>query len=838
MNSAGRDGAAPASSIRVDFVGLPGVPSARAKLRAGCWVAPTDDGRGDVALLELDRPHGLGAPLRRLSASWDREVHTYGFPPNIKDGVWAKTMLSGNGGPGAEWVQMDLRYPGQRVSRGFSGAAVVDHETGYVIGMVVSEYTDDRVGLSWMLPVETIIRYLPLVSDWVAGEMAVHTVLARRSHAPASDFGVARQVTNWLRQPEPGSVMIVATGDDGSAASAELSRAVVLADREQRPVSAKEIGAATPKEAVPPPGSVDLAFDASGMTVADVSRRIADRIGIPVAEPADVTSWVRADTLPITLVVDGVDNAVQPDALVSEVFTPLVARGARLLLGFRRASSPSLSMARSLKADRLGPVPEPGAVKLGLDRLDGLVRDVKEREGRLWREHESAAGSTAIGSWLGLARDLMSAHPEAIRHALLLTDGKNEGETRAQLDLVLQSCAGRFYCDARGIGEGYDPKELRHIVAILRGEADAVREDEELTADFQKIMAAAINRLVPDLRIRIEPAPFARVRFVKQRHPTDRDLTPQDGADLGERMLDFSTGSWGEDIREYHVSLAVDHEDCPLDEDLQAARVALTIVRPGSVEVEPCGGRSPIVVHWTDEPALSTQLDASFAHYSRHAELNQAVADGCDAYEAGRRADAELHWGRAVQLATELDNDEILDRLTRMVDVIDASEGWVRIKADAQYRDFLILRMIEDSTSRPPDDPHASDPKPVGPDITCWECGRISPGDAVFCEQCGGRLRNQDSGTRLLTGLRRDRGLRFGAQRRLVGWDVGEVAAATDDEDGARGLARGTAASDGCCRRVVDTGVHPGSSNRPGGPHAGRSGHPRGVQRARIPCSS
>jgi hypothetical protein len=391
MNSAGRDGAAPASSIRVDFVGLPGVPSARAKLRAGCWVAPTDDGRGDVALLELDRPHGLGAPLRRLSASWDREVHTYGFPPNIKDGVWAKTMLSGNGGPGAEWVQMDLRYPGQRVSRGFSGAAVVDHETGYVIGMVVSEYTDDRVGLSWMLPVETIIRYLPLVSDWVAGEMAVHTVLARRSHAPASDFGVARQVTNWLRQPEPGSVMIVATGDDGSAASAELSRAVVLADREQRPVSAEEIGAATPNEAVPPPGSVDLAFDASGMTVADVSRRIADRIGIPVAEPADVTSWVRADTLPITLVVDGVDNAVQPDALVSEVFTPLVARGARLLLGFRRASSPSLSMARSLKADRLGPAPEPGAVKLGLDRLDGLVRDVKEREGRLWREHERVA---------------------------------------------------------------------------------------------------------------------------------------------------------------------------------------------------------------------------------------------------------------------------------------------------------------------------------------------------------------------------------------------------------------------------------------------------------------
>jgi hypothetical protein len=42
-------------------------------------------------------------------------------------------------------------------------------------------------------------------------------------------------------------------------------------------------------------------------------------------------------------------------------------------------------------------------------------------------------GGTAMGTWLGLARQLSKKHPDAMVHAILLTDGKNEHEEPAAL---------------------------------------------------------------------------------------------------------------------------------------------------------------------------------------------------------------------------------------------------------------------------------------------------------------------------------------------------------------------------------------------------------------------
>src|SRR5204863_8097950 len=40
-----------------------------------------------------------------------------------------------------------------------------------------------------------------------------------------------------------------------------------------------------------------------------------------------------------------------------------------------------------------------------------------------------ANGGTAIGQWLALARQIFAGHPAQLRHAILLTDGKNQHET-------------------------------------------------------------------------------------------------------------------------------------------------------------------------------------------------------------------------------------------------------------------------------------------------------------------------------------------------------------------------------------------------------------------------
>jgi Mg-chelatase subunit ChlD len=47
------------------------------------------------------------------------------------------------------------------------------------------------------------------------------------------------------------------------------------------------------------------------------------------------------------------------------------------------------------------------------------------------------AGGTAIGQWLRLAHETFTSQPAALRHAILLTDGKNQHETRRLLARVV-----------------------------------------------------------------------------------------------------------------------------------------------------------------------------------------------------------------------------------------------------------------------------------------------------------------------------------------------------------------------------------------------------------------
>ena len=57
----------------------------------------------------------------------------------------------------------------------------------------------------------------------------------------------------------------------------------------------------------------------------------------------------------------------------------------------------------------------------------------------------TAGGGTAIGSWLLEAARLFPNEPGSIRHAILLTDGKNESESPQQLNAALDECDG-FSC--------------------------------------------------------------------------------------------------------------------------------------------------------------------------------------------------------------------------------------------------------------------------------------------------------------------------------------------------------------------------------------------------------
>ncbi|CAM5467918.1 VWA domain-containing protein [Streptomyces tanashiensis] len=103
----------------------------------------------------------------------------------------------------------------------------------------------------------------------------------------------------------------------------------------------------------------------------------------------------------------------------------------------------------------------------GLAVADARTRaEAKEALRRL-----SAGGGTAIGTWLRLADRLLSSAELTIRHGILLTDGRNEHESPEELRAALDACAGRFTCDARGVGTDWEVKEVTGIASALLGTA-------------------------------------------------------------------------------------------------------------------------------------------------------------------------------------------------------------------------------------------------------------------------------------------------------------------------------------------------------------------------------
>jgi len=105
-------------------------------------------------------------------------------------------------------------------------------------------------------------------------------------------------------------------------------------------------------------GTIDAAYDARGRSVAEVTQYLVERFGLPRRHPAPIRELLRRKP-PACIVIDGVDRAADPGALMGEVLRTLVigaqSRGVRLVLGFD------------------GPVPEnlPYEVSLGPEPITG-----------------------------------------------------------------------------------------------------------------------------------------------------------------------------------------------------------------------------------------------------------------------------------------------------------------------------------------------------------------------------------------------------------------------------------------------------------------------------------
>ncbi|WP_030757149.1 MULTISPECIES: VWA domain-containing protein [unclassified Streptomyces] len=311
----------------------------------------------------------------------------------------------------------------------------------------------------------------------------------------------------------------------------------------------------------------------------------------------------------------------------------------------------------------------------------------------------SSGGGTAIGTWLRLADGLLRGSTAAIRHGVLLTDGRNEHEEPAVLRATLDACAGRFTCDARGVGTDWDVKEVTGIAHALLGSADIVADPAHLAEDFTRMMENVMGKEVADVALRLWTPVGVEIQYVKQVAPVLQDLTDR-RTEAGPRAGDYPTGSWGDESREYHVCVRV--PTATVGQEMLAARATLVLpATAGAPQEKPTVLAQGLVrAVWTNDLAASTAINAQVAHYTGQAELAEAIQQGLEARKMGDVGGATAKLGRAVQLASSSGNADTARLLAKVVDVVDAVAGTVRLKAKVADADEMTLDTRSTQTVR------------------------------------------------------------------------------------------------------------------------------------------
>lgn len=305
-----------------------------------------------------------------------------------------------------------------------------------------------------------------------------------------------------------------------------------------------------------------------------------------------------------------------------------------------------------------------------------------------------AGGGTRMSTALALARDEFLKMPGALHYGLFLTDGKNNEEDDVRVTIALNQAESVFQCDCRGVGTDWQPKQLQKIAQKLLGTAMIIPDPTGVEADFRAAIQNAMGRAIGNVRLRLWTPKSAKVLVCKQMSPEILVLTDR-ATRIDPQTLDFPTGAWGNESRDYYI--AIELTAGAIGDEMLGCRPSL-IYQDGGQETKVVA--PPIVVTWTDDDALSARINAQVAHYTGQEELAKTIQQGLEARSQGDVDTATHLFGRAAKLAHESGNEDTTRRLAKVVDIVDAREGTVRLKSAVNKADEMDLDLGSTRTAR------------------------------------------------------------------------------------------------------------------------------------------
>jgi hypothetical protein len=313
----------------------------------------------------------------------------------------------------------------------------------------------------------------------------------------------------------------------------------------------------------------------------------------------------------------------------------------------------------------------------------------------------NAGGGTAMSTGLSAARTIFERAKDAIHEAIFLTDGKNESENAEKVAAELRRCEGVFECDCWGVGTDWQIGEVQDIAQALLGHASLIPDASGIAGAFQGAMAQTSKKALKDVRVRLWTPQGASIAYVKQVNPTIEELTAKAKV-VSPQVREYYTGAWrAEEARDFHVGIDVRAGN--VGDEMLACRPSVVYMHPapnGWTELEVKSPEARVFATWTGDDALSSRIDHHVAHYTGQGELAQAIHQGLDLRAKGDEGAATQLLGRAVAIAHASGNTEMTHRLTKVVDVVDAAQGTVRLKKDVQKAATMDLELESRTTKR------------------------------------------------------------------------------------------------------------------------------------------
>jgi Mg-chelatase subunit ChlD len=288
-----------------------------------------------------------------------------------------------------------------------------------------------------------------------------------------------------------------------------------------------------------------------------------------------------------------------------------------------------------------------------------------------------ASGGTQMSSGLYEVLQMIRGLRDTMIHVQFVTDGQNDTADHYRLEEALSQSEGKFQCDCWGIGTDWEPEELRNISNRLLGVADAVPDPERLEETFRVALNSAMSKGIGDVRLRIQSPKSVKIVTMKQVSPEIVDLSKL-AKRVDDKNIDIPLGAWGNETREYQIAFELQPQGD--GEEMMAARPKVVYVLDGQEAVVD-GDR--IVAAWSSDVSVTSRINEQVAHYTGQAELAKSIKEGLEAKSRGDVDSATVLLGKAAKIAVETGNEEVTARLKKVVDIVDADHGTVRLKANA-----------------------------------------------------------------------------------------------------------------------------------------------------------